>query len=89
MNNQDVIQKGRRNANFDLTELAKAWGAPIVARAEVSKFSGGLLHPRTLANLDCIGQGPESIRIGGRVCYPTGALVEWLKARTTGGRGNE
>jgi len=84
MQNQEVTPKGRKTSDFDLNELAKSWKAPIVARSEVSKFSGGLLHPRTLANLDCLGLGPESIRIGGRVCYPTGALVEWLKARAGG-----
>ena len=73
-------------SGFDFNELEKAWGAPIVARTNVDKFSGGLLHPRTMANLDSLKLGcPEKIVIGGRVCYPTRALVEWMKSRRDNG----
>ena len=34
---------------FDFKEFAKNWTAPIVARSQVKEFSGGLLHPRTMA----------------------------------------
>lgn len=40
---------------FDFKEFAKNWTAPIVARSQVKEFSGGLLHPRTMANIDCEG----------------------------------
>ncbi|MBW1955563.1 MAG: hypothetical protein JRI83_07560 [Deltaproteobacteria bacterium] len=63
-------------------ELANRWPSPIVARHEVSRFSGGAIHPRTLANLDSRGEGPRGrFRIGRKVCYPTVALIEWMKAR--------
>lgn len=63
-------------------ELAEAWPAPVVARREVSRFSGGVLNPRTLANLDSLGQGPPRIALRPRViAYPTRALVEWMRDR--------
>jgi len=68
-------------SNFDLNELAEAWGAPIVARKDVGKFSGGLLHPRTMANLDSLQKGPGKVVVGDRVCYATKELVAWMKNR--------
>lgn len=75
--------------NFDFNELAEAWGAPIVARTDVAKFSGGLLHPRTMANLDSLHKGPGKIMIGGRACYVTKTLVEWMKNRRKKEGGHE
>lgn len=66
---------------FNWGELANAWGAPLVFRTEVKKFSGGLLHPRTMANLDSLGQGPGKILIGKRAAYRTDRLVAWMKKR--------
>jgi predicted DNA-binding transcriptional regulator AlpA len=65
--------------------MAKRWPSAIVARKEVAKFSGGLLHPRTLANLDSKGLGcPEKIKIGSRiVAYPVDAMIIWLRSRAT------
>ena len=38
--------------------------------------------PRTLANLDCQGLGPDGrLTIGGKVCYPRDQLVIWLAGR--------
>ncbi len=63
-------------------ELAAAWPAPIVARREVARFSGGVLNPRTLANLDSAGEGPPKIKWGEKmVAYPTKGLVEWMRSR--------
>jgi hypothetical protein len=68
-------------ASFDFKRLAEAWGAPLVARKDVAKFSGGLLHPRTMANLDSLGSGPGKILIGRRAFYDTWSLVSWLENR--------
>lgn len=74
-------------------QLADSWPAPIVARKEVSRFSGGVLNPRSMANLDSLGQGPPRISLGPRViAYPTRALVEWMRnraAKTKTGEKNE
>ena len=65
-----------------LQNLAKKWPSNLVAREEVGTFSGGVLNCRTMANLDSLGKGPERIRIGRKVVYEVGALIEWLENRT-------
>lgn len=40
-------------------EMAARWPSSIVARAEVKKFTGGGISPKTLANADSKGIGPE------------------------------
>jgi hypothetical protein len=69
---------------FNLDSLAESWPSPIVARSEIKNFSGGLLHPRTLANLDSLNKGPGKILIGNRACYSTRQLVAWMKQRQKG-----
>lgn len=61
--------------------LAMSWGSPLVARHEVGRFSGGLLNPRTLANLDVKGEVPGKIVIGNRVAYDVELLIKWLRDR--------
>jgi len=63
-------------------KLAKSWGSPLVARSEVSSMTGGVLHPRTMANLDAKGEGPGKLIVGGRVCYDVDKLVDWMEKRT-------
>lgn len=67
--------------DFDFGKLAKNWPAPIVSRTEISKFTGGLLTPRTLANLDSLNEGPPRGRCGRKVFYPVEGLVAWLQGR--------
>lgn len=62
-------------------KLIESWPSPIVARAEVGRFTGGLLHPRTLANLDALGVGPGKITVGRRVAYDRDALAKWVEDR--------
>ena len=67
-----------------LDRLASAWPSPIVARSEVGHFSGGVLNPRSLANMDSLGRGPANrIRIGRKVAYPVCDLVEWMRERAS------
>ena len=57
-------------------------GAPIISRKEASKLSGGLVSEKTLANLDCLNEGPkERVRIGSRIGYPVTAFAEWYANR--------
>lgn len=70
--------------NFNLDSLADNWPSPIVSRSEIRNFSGGLLHPRTMANRDSLGEATGKIVIGGRVCYSTRKLVAWMKQRQKG-----
>lgn len=63
-------------------KMAAAWPAPLVARSEVGRFSGGLLNARTLANMDCKGSGPANrLRVGRKIAYPTADLVAWMQSR--------
>ena len=58
------------------------WPSSFVARSEVGKFSGGLLHPRTMANLDSLGEGPDgAVRLKKRVGYEVVPLVRWMEGR--------
>jgi hypothetical protein len=74
----------QNSPKFNLDSLADNWPSPIVARSEIKNFSGGLLHPRTLANLDSLNKGPGKILIGNRACYSTRQLVAWMKQRQKG-----
>jgi len=64
-------------------QMAEAWPSEIVARGQVGKFSGGLVNPRALANLDSQGRGPaRRIKLGERrVAYPVHDFVCWLRKR--------
>lgn len=65
-------------------ELEVAWGAPFVCRDQRSldRATGGLVHPRTLANLDSQGLGPAGkFRIGRRVGYPAREFFQWFADR--------
>jgi len=67
-------------SNFKV--MAEKWNSPYVARDKVGEFSGGILHPRTIANLDCRGEGPKGrIRIGRKVAYDAIELAKWLASR--------
>lgn len=66
-------------------KLEQNWGCPVVARSQIARFSGGLLTPKTLANLDSLGKGPEGrLVVGRRVGYDVHTLVEWMRERATG-----
>lgn len=67
----------------DLSFMATRWPSALVARCEISQFSGGAITSRTLANLDAMGAGPENrIRVGRKVAYPVADLIKWLEARS-------
>ena len=66
----------------DFSEMAKRWPSTYVARDRVDEFTGGILHPRTLSNLDAKKIGPpEKIRIGRKIAYPVAQFIEWLESR--------
>jgi hypothetical protein len=71
-------------AGVDFESLAEKWPSSIVARKEVGKFSGGVISPKYLANLDSQGKGPDRrFRMGGRgVGYHVKYLILWLQERT-------
>jgi len=65
-------------------QMKNNWPSPVVVRQQrhLDRFSGGLLHARTMANLDSAGKGPkERIRMGKKVAYPVDSLIEWMRGR--------
>ncbi|MCF8025664.1 MAG: hypothetical protein K9K82_09265 [Desulfobacteraceae bacterium] len=75
------------NAQTDLhryfQELAQKWPSSFVARERIGEFSGGLLSPGRMANLDSQGQGPlERVRVGRKVAYPVKPLIQWMLERS-------
>ena len=67
---------------IDFQDLARKWPSTIVARTEVGRFSGGLISPAYLRNLDSQGLGPaKKVRIGQKIAYPADELARWLASR--------
>lgn len=65
-----------------LEKLDASWPSAAVARHELQRFSGGLLHPRTVANLDSRGEGPRPrFNCGRIVAYDKAGLLQWLGSR--------
>ncbi len=70
------------NQRPDLSALLKEL-PPFVTRThprfrELTGYSS-----RTLANFDCLGQGPKKrIMLGNTVAYERESLVKWLEARS-------
>ncbi|MHB8111693.1 MAG: hypothetical protein ACYDHW_16845 [Syntrophorhabdaceae bacterium] len=65
-------------------KMAERWPSAIVARTEVSKFTGGLISVKYQANLDSKGLGPAMwVRIGRKIAYPVSEYVDWLRRRST------
>jgi len=62
-------------------DLSRSWPSAMVARTQLSKFSGGLLNPRTLSSLDCRGKGPFKIKVGRLVVYLKRDLINYLVQR--------
>jgi len=64
-----------------LSELAEKL-PPIISRDHVEIHLGGIISPKSLANLDSLGKGPKRMRIGRKVAYLTPDLLNWLENRT-------
>ncbi len=55
---------------------------PIFTRQTASMAIGGLISPKTFANLDSKGQGPPvKRRLGTKVAYERESFVTWLRGR--------
>jgi hypothetical protein len=69
---------------IDLSKLEDKWPSAVVARSKVGEFSGGLINPGTLANLDSQGEGPEGrFYVGRCAAYPARSLRLWLERRAS------
>ncbi len=64
-------------------EMADSWPSEIIARTEIKVFTGGLISPKYIANLDSLGEGPcGRIKSGRRTGYQKRAFVQWLRERS-------
>ena len=63
-----------------LEQFAKEF-PPIIARTEVGRLTGGLISPRTMANLDSKRLGPRKIKFGKKVAYSRDSFILFLSKR--------
>lgn len=55
---------------------------PVIARKHVEYFLGGLVTSKTLAKLDCLGEGPNrALNFGDCVAYRRQELVDFVLHR--------
>lgn len=67
----------------DFSQLASRWPSAFVARDSIREFSGGMITPGYLANLDSLGDGPAGkVRCGRKIAYPVTEVVKWLEKRS-------
>ena len=68
----------------DFTQIIKNNPSGYILRTNLSEKTGGLLHGRTMANLDSQNIGiPGKISIGRKVAYPVQSVVEYLQSKVT------
>jgi hypothetical protein len=73
---------------IDLSSMAAKWPSTIVSRDQVGKFTGGLVTPGTLANID-IREGITRYRRGGKIYYMAADLIAWLERTSEKAAGGE
>lgn len=67
----------------DFSAMAEKWPSSHVSRDKIGEFSGGVITPGYLANLDSSKKGPpEKVRCGRKIVYPVASFVRWLEARS-------
>ena len=55
----------------------------IILRVNVGNYFDGAISPKTLANLDSLGRGPQGkFLINGKVAYPRDEFFRWLANRS-------
>lgn len=68
--------------SFDLIDKFGKDLPQIISRKEFCEKMGGLISPRTLANMDSKGKGPGTkVRIGRTVGYTKESVIQWLSER--------
>lgn len=79
------MKNRKKESAAEIVTFLKANGAgSVVTRRDVAKVSCGFLHPRTLANDDSAGEGPEKrVLFGarGKIAYPVESLAKYMAKR--------
>ena len=65
-----------------LAVMAENWPSKFITRRQVEQFTGGIIKPGYLANLDSQGKGPIRFRIGGKTVYSVKDFMDWLESRS-------
>lgn len=66
----------------NLSHLAARWPSSLVSREKIGEFTGGIISPKTIANLDATGEGPKGrIKFLRKVAYSVPELIKWLESR--------
>lgn len=65
-----------------IRDIFKDWKSPCITRDQLYKVTGGLIHPRTIRNLDSLGQGIKGkFFIGRKVAYPVEEVINFLEGK--------
>jgi len=77
------MQNTQFKPNF--SQIIKNNPSGYILRTNLSEETGGLLHGRTMANLDALGNiGIQGrISIGRKIAYPVKSVVEYLQSKVT------
>ena len=55
-----------------------------IPRTKINSATGGILHPRTEANRDCLGCGITGrFKIGRQTIYPVTSVLSYLRKKMT------
>ena len=80
-----ITEKGMKMDKMKIEEMinrmVEAWKSEVIARQQVGEFTGGLITPKTQANLDSLGLGPERFSFGRNQGYDKRAYAKWFKNR--------
>jgi chitinase len=58
-----------------------------IPRKEIAAATGNILHPRTLANLDSLGQGIKNrFKMGRLTVYPVPSVLEFISSKMQSGQ---
>lgn len=72
-----------------LDDLRSKWESTIVSRSHFDRFSGYTVSPKTIANLESLGQGPRNkFFVGSKAAYSIDDAIEFLRSRI-GEKGGE
>jgi len=69
-----------------MKELSPDYKPILIARSQVHHLFPGL-HPKTLANLNSMGEGPRGFKRGRLVFYRVDEIERYLEVNPIGGRG--
>lgn len=70
-----------------LKSLKENCPSPLVERSQLAVFSGGLLNPKTMRNLDALKKGiPGKMRLNRKVFYPVENVIQWMEEHINEGK---